>query len=117
MVYLSSGFLQAMNTLAVQIVRNVDGSFPGWVECEFIDADGRRHIFKEKVPVVTAAPVDNASTFPVPGGIGCEVLARYRDETGKEVARITTERPRAIESTERQTELIVPSSLLTSNRE
>jgi hypothetical protein len=39
--------------LAVWIVRFVDQHFPGWVECEFIDAEGRRHTVRDKVPVFT----------------------------------------------------------------
>ena len=42
-----------MHNVAVQIVRFVDSGFPGWVECELVDAAGRRHILKDKVPTFT----------------------------------------------------------------
>jgi hypothetical protein len=35
-----------MHNLAVQIVRFVDSDFPGWVECELVDAAGKRHVME-----------------------------------------------------------------------
>ena len=44
-----------------------------------------------------------------PGVIGCEVLAQWRDSSGTELVRVTTERPDGIESTEGLSEFIVSS--------
>ena len=52
---------------------------------------------------------EEASTYPQPGVIGCEVLAQWRDSSGTELVRVTTERPDAIESTEGLSEFIVSS--------
>ena len=43
-----------MAELKVEITRFVDEHQPGFVACEFQDANGRRHTFIEKVPLVTA---------------------------------------------------------------
>jgi hypothetical protein len=93
--------------LAVWIVRFVDQHFPGWVECEFIDAEGRRHTVRDKVPVFTSETLDSASLYPQEGTISCTALARWRDGRGSELVRITIARPFAIESTDGQTEFIV----------
>ena len=42
-----------MTFLSVQIVRLVDDSFPGWVDCEFTDVRGRHHTITEKYAVLT----------------------------------------------------------------
>lgn len=69
-----------MHYVAVQIVRFVDSVFPGWVECELVDASGRRHIFNDKAPMFTAEMLDADSKYPAPGDIYCEVLELYQDE-------------------------------------
>ena len=50
-----------VHNFAVQIMRYVDGHEPGWVECEFTDAEGRKHRIIDKVPIFTARPLDGAS--------------------------------------------------------
>jgi hypothetical protein len=78
-----------MPSISVQIVRFVDGHQPGLVECELIDAEGRRHIIIDKVPVLTSENLDAQSKYPVPGSVPCEVLRRYRDESGRELVQRT----------------------------
>jgi hypothetical protein len=96
-----------MPTLAVQIVRFVDDGQPGWVECEFVDAVGVRHTLRDKVPIFSAEWLDADSAYPRPGSAGCEVLARWSDEHGRALARITTARPRDIESRDGSSEFVV----------
>jgi len=103
-----------MHNLKVQIVRFVDSDFPGWVECELVDAEGRRHILKDKVPIFTVEVLDADRKYPTPGTVVCEVLERYQDEQGQELARVSTEKPFYIESTEGLSEFTVPTSLITS---
>jgi hypothetical protein len=105
--------MKTMHYLAVQIVRFVDSSQPGWVECEFVDAEGRRHVFKNKVPIFTVEDLGAESKYPTPGVVCCEVLERYQNEKGHETARVTTAEPKGIESTEGLCEFTVPASLLT----
>jgi hypothetical protein len=78
-----------MMCLAVQIVRFVDGHFPGFVECEFKDAEGLSHIFVDKVPIVTAELLDGTSSYPQAGAVPCEVVARWADAKGRELVRIS----------------------------
>jgi hypothetical protein len=106
-----------MYSLAIQIVRFVDSGFPGWVECELVDAEGRRHIIRDKVPIFTVEDLDADSRYPVKGAIRCQVLERYKDGKGQELARVSTAKPDAIESTEGLTEFTVTSSLITSTPE
>lgn len=60
--------------LAVNIVRYVDDHQPGWVEVEFVDAQGQRHTFVDKVPGFTSLPLDAHSSYPQPGQVACEVF-------------------------------------------
>ena len=103
-----------MPNLIVQIVQFVDSHQPGWVQCEFVDADGRHHLIIEKIPVVTSAHLDADSEYPKPGGVRCEILKRYRNEKGQELVCITTDRPSSIESTEGTSEFTVPIALIST---
>jgi hypothetical protein len=51
-------------------------------ECELIDAEGRRNIIVDKVPVPTCEDLDAQSKYLTPGSVPCEVLRRYRGESG-----------------------------------
>ena len=86
--------------MIAQIVRFVDGHQPGWVECEFIDAEDCKHRFVDKVPILSAENLDAASVYPMAGGISCEVVASWKDVQGRELVRVTTARPWGIESTD-----------------
>jgi hypothetical protein len=61
-----------MTSVAVEITRYVDMSFPGWVELVLHDARGAVWTFVEKVPVVSAEGIDESSSFPRAGAIACE---------------------------------------------
>lgn len=62
--------------LAVDIVRFVEDYQPGIVEAEFVDAEGRRHKFIEKVPILSAADLVAESNYPRRGAVyGSESLA------------------------------------------
>ena len=102
-----------MHDIAVQIVRFVDESQPGWVECELVDADGRRHLFIDKVPIFTLDDLRADSKYPVPGIVRCEVLRKFKDEGGRELVHVRTVKQWGIESTEGLSEFILPASLVT----
>jgi hypothetical protein len=89
-----------MNTLAVTIVRWVDDWQPGWVECFLTDACERKHVFREKAPVVSGESLDAATAYPRPGSIACEILSRRVDDRGRRVVTVTTAKPWGCESTE-----------------
>jgi hypothetical protein len=92
----------------VQIVRLVDDDFPGFIECQFIDAHGRLWSFIEKVPVVTEAYLDAGSTYPQTGVIACEEVGRFLNGSGREIVRIDTDRPWGVESIEGITRFEIP---------
>ena len=81
-----------MQNVPVQIIRFVDSSFPGWVECELFDVDGKRHVIRDKVPIFTAEDLDAKSLYPAVGTMQCEVVRRFQDEVGRQLARVSTER-------------------------
>src|SRR5882724_11066472 len=87
-----------MNTITVSILRYVDDAQPGWVECSFRDAWGREHLFREKVPVVSTADLDAASTYPQLGVIACEIIERWRDEKQRDLIKVSTDKPWGCES-------------------
>jgi hypothetical protein len=77
----------------VNISRYADASFPGWVECTLVDALGHEHVFVEKVPVVTKAHLDAASSYPQSGVIACVVLGSSESDDGRQFVRIDTQSP------------------------
>lgn len=93
--------------IRVDVVRLIDPGFPGVVECQFMDAHGRRWLIVEKVPVVSRSDLGPSTTFPQPGVIACEVTERIGG-----LARIDTSRPWGVESVEGETRFEVPLALL-----
>ena len=104
-----------MHNVAVQIVRFVDGGFPGWVECELVDAAGHHHVMKDKVPIFTAEDLDADGPYPTPGFVACEVVERYQNEKGQELVRVSTVKPYNIESTAGVSEFTVSASVVRSS--
>lgn len=87
-----------MLLIPVEILRFVNPDFPGFVECELVDAEGTRHLFMEKVPVVTLEHLTEHSVYPAAGVIACEVEASWMEPNGRALVRVTTERPWGVES-------------------
>jgi hypothetical protein len=105
-----------MDCLVVQIVRYVDDYQPGWVACEFDDAEGLRHTIVDKVPIVTTKDLRATSQYPQPGLVPCKVLRRWQDALGRELIRINLE-PYGINSTEDLSEFIVlPKQISTTEK-
>jgi len=101
-----------MASIAIEITRFVDDHFPGFVECTLVDAQGQAHAFIEKVPVVTKEHLWSDSKYPCAGFIDCEIESEFSDATGRLLARINTESPCAIESTNGETKFVVLASQL-----
>jgi hypothetical protein len=78
-----------MQCLCIEIVAFVDESFPGFVQCAFVDSEGNRHTFIEKVPVVTLENLWKDSTYPQTGTVRCGSVERLQDESGRRLARVT----------------------------
>ncbi|HWZ98086.1 MAG TPA: hypothetical protein VN025_10015 [Candidatus Dormibacteraeota bacterium] len=103
-----------MRLLAVQIVRFLDDHQPGWVECEFVDAEGRKHTILEKVPVVSFDDLERNSNYPCGGVVPCTTIAQWQDEKSRKLARISTADPAAIESKEGLSEFVVLAEQLSA---
>ena len=101
-----------IQNLAVQIVRFVDDHQPGWVEFEFVDAEGRQHKFIDKIVIFTADLLNSGSAYPQSGGVRSEVLAEWRDARGRQLVRVSTARPEGIDSTDGVSEFVVPTTQL-----
>lgn len=78
-----------MPCLRVEIVAFVDEYQPGIVRCTFVDAEGKRHTFIEKVPVVTAQNLWSDSDYPQKGTVPCDSVQRSNDATGRRLACVT----------------------------
>ena len=78
-----------MLELMVQICRQVDDAQPGWVECKLTDALGGEHLFVEKIPVVTQAPLASPNNYPQPGVIVRTIIKGHDDSTIVEVDTLT----------------------------
>src|SRR5262249_39705387 len=99
-----------MKSLSVQIVRFVNKEpQPGAVACEFVDAYGQRHTLIDKTAIFSAEDLDASSRYPRVGSAVCEILARWKDVSGREFVRITTD-TYGIESTEGLSEFVVLST-------
>jgi hypothetical protein len=96
--------------LMVQIVRFVDDDQPGFVECEFTDADGRPHRVIDKAPIFTTATVAADSIYPQPGAVRCRLLGVSQDRDGRRLFTISTADPFSIETAEGLTEFDVLTS-------
>ena len=104
---------ERMTAIDVEIIRFVDPHQPGIVECSITDARGAKHLFVEKVPVVTREDLTETSSYPRRGVIACDVLRRWRDSTDREIATVDVDKPWGIESTDGQTQFDVLVSALT----
>jgi hypothetical protein len=69
-------------------MRFVDDHQPGWIEYEFHDAAGARHMLLDKVPIFTVEDLDATSAYPRPCEVHCEVLGRWQDTLGRDLIRI-----------------------------
>ena len=98
--------------LVVQIVRFVQEHQPPVVACDFEDADGNCHTLIDKVLIFSNEWLTADSEYPQPGTVRCEVLDRWQDIDGQDVARITTNRPDHVESTKGISEFVVLYSQL-----
>lgn len=99
--------------LTVQIVRFVDDHQPGFVVCEFAEADGSVQTLVDKVPIFTSESLDATSRYPFSGRAACIVLQRWRDANGRDLVEISTEKPFGIETEDGRSTFIVLASQLT----
>jgi hypothetical protein len=92
-----------MIEVAVEIVRFVESSQPGVIECRLVDAAGKLHQFIDKVPIFTNADLDEGSSYPQVGAIRCQELRRWQDSQGRVVVTVNTDQPDHVESTSGET--------------
>ena len=78
-----------MICLRVDKVGFADESFPGFAHCDFTDANGNRHTFLEKIPVVTTKDLWTDSTYPQPGMLPCERVECLHDGAGRALALVS----------------------------
>jgi hypothetical protein len=94
--------------IRVTIVRYIsDEPQPGIVECKLEDAHGREWSFVEKTAKVSAEPLDAHTSYPQRGVVAGEIIGRSMDDAGREVIRISTERPWRVESVDGVTQFDV----------
>ena len=100
--------------IRVKIVRYIsDEPQPGIVECQLEDAHGRRWSFVEKTAIVSTEHLDAHASYPQRGVLAGEIVQRRLDDAGREIIRISTERPWHVESVDGVTEFeILPESLV-----
>jgi hypothetical protein len=102
-----------MHAVKVEIERFVDANQPGFVECSLVDADGNRHTFIEKIPIVTVENLWIDSDYPTSGAIACVIESSIIDPMKGELCAINTERPWCVESTDGLTRFIVRADQVT----
>lgn len=112
--YRRCAYNSTLMQLRVQIVRYVDDHFPGFVECELVDASGRIHTFVEKGPVVSDKWPSPDDSYPMSGEIRCEILEQWHCPDGRDLLRVTTEQPDYVETKDGVLEFVVLSSQVIS---
>ena len=101
-----------MPTVAVEVTRFVDASFPGWVEFVLVDASGATWIFVDKVPVLTTEDLSEASDYPRSATIECEVVQEPSAAQVAGLVTIDTSRPWGIEAKDGTSKFVVRQSQL-----
>lgn len=63
---------------------------PGWVEVEFVDADGRRWLVHDKPPIFAEPPNGFllTSSYPMPTLIPCDVVSRQPSPDGRDLVTV-----------------------------
>lgn len=84
---------------------------PGWIEVEFIDADGRRWLVHDKPPIFAEPPdgILQTSSFPMPTLIPCDVVSRQTSPDGRGLVTVVL---RHAETTTREVRFTVAASEL-----
>ena len=100
-----------MSNLLVRVARLLQDGQPPIVESDFLDAAGCSHTIVDKEPIFF---IENSvsRSFPQVGFVRCEVVERWQDSQGRQLARITTSRPDHVESTDGLTEFVVTADSL-----
>lgn len=74
-----------------------DEGWPSFVECQFVDANGRIQVFQDKDAIFTTEMLDRDSNYPLDGIIGCEIIERKNVNDGQ-ILKVNTSLPWHIES-------------------
>ena len=104
-----------MKRLAIQVTRFLRDDQPGWIECEFEDAEHVRHILIDKVPIFSHELLDEASVYPREGVVRCQVLGQFRDALGRDLLRIAL--LDGVTSTEDVSEFVVLANQISDDAE
>jgi hypothetical protein len=67
-----------------------DDPQPGWIEVEFIDADGRPWLVHDKPPIFAEPPGGflPSSAYPAPTLIPCDVVSHQQVSDGRELVTV-----------------------------
>ena len=100
-----------MPSLRCQIIRWLSTDpFPGWVEAQVVDANGREWLFHDKPPVFgEQLAFDDA--LPVEATIACEVIA---GDSASRTVTVDTSVPDGVEATDGTTRFVVLADQLVS---
>lgn len=104
------------DSLEVQVEGFLDEAFPGFVECSLLDAEGAKHLFIEKVSVVTAENLQKDDGCPRSGYFECVVEQELRDSSGLVLLQVNTMHPFGIESLDGESRFFVHLSQVRSDR-
>jgi hypothetical protein len=103
-----------MVAVPIVITKFVEGSQPGWVQCELDDFCGQTHVFIEKIPVISSNDLHAQSPYPQPGSIHCLVISHHNLSDGTVAITIDTSVPWGIQSTEGRSLFVVAWHQLTA---
>jgi hypothetical protein len=97
-----------MTHLIIEIAKWIDDHpEPGIVECTLRDANRGMHTFIDKVSAFSSERLSRNHPYPCEGSIGCRIIDRWQDKSGRSLVRVTTLDPNYIESLEGHSEFTV----------
>jgi lactoylglutathione lyase len=76
-------YKKALKVFKINILRFIDDSQPGWVECNFKDAFDKEHIIREKTAVISSEYLDRNSEYPKQGLVACEIVKESKGNNGR----------------------------------
>lgn len=96
-----------MHAVKALIVKFVQHHQPNIVECALTDANDRVWSIVDKVAIFTGEYLDEASSYPQPGTIPCEIVREWVDADGLRRCVIDISRGRYTEAKDGETQFEV----------
>ena len=107
--------IPGVTSLRIDIIGFAGEYFPGFVHCAFADANGKRHTFIEKIPIVTTLMLWSDSSYPQPGMVPCDTVEVLQDESQRSLALVSISVKGSMDSPYDSAQFVVLESQLSND--